>query len=177
MSKRRTRTGPMGVPGGHCARCHSGRCQCRTPHHLPRPCRQRQFIILGNRVPTAAPDTWVAPNAVVVGDVDLYERVGPALCRRVPGTLLPLHSQLWHAAWRQVRSCMPLMLRCKDLGRAGRPGTHPGMPLRCAMLAHSPCYAAELALLPTICPISSVQTSIWYGCVLRGDLNRVKVSS
>lgn len=56
--------------------------------------RQRQFIILGNRVPTAAPDTWVAPNAVVVGDVDLYER-----------------------------------------------------------------------------------TSIWYGCVLRGDLNRVKVGA
>ncbi|KAL4443528.1 hypothetical protein ABPG75_011265 [Micractinium tetrahymenae] len=56
--------------------------------------RQRQFIILGNRVPTTAPDTWVAPNAVVVGDVDLYER-----------------------------------------------------------------------------------TSIWYGCVLRGDLNRVKVGA
>ena len=37
--------------------------------------RQRQFINLGNRVPTVAPDTWVAPNAVVVGDVDLYERV------------------------------------------------------------------------------------------------------
>ncbi len=38
-------------------------------------CRQRQLIILGNRVPTVAPDTWIAPNAVVVGDVDLYEKV------------------------------------------------------------------------------------------------------
>ncbi|PSC72532.1 Gamma carbonic anhydrase-like mitochondrial [Micractinium conductrix] len=56
--------------------------------------RQRQFIALGNRVPTAAPDTWVAPNAVIVGDVDLYDR-----------------------------------------------------------------------------------TSIWYGCVLRGDLNHVKVGA
>lgn len=56
--------------------------------------RQRQVIILGNRVPTAAPDTWVAPNAVVVGDVDLFEK-----------------------------------------------------------------------------------TSIWYGCVLRGDLNSVKVGA
>ncbi|KAI3428094.1 hypothetical protein D9Q98_006477 [Chlorella vulgaris] len=56
--------------------------------------RQRQLIILGNRVPTVAPDTWIAPNAVVVGDVDLYEK-----------------------------------------------------------------------------------TSIWYGCVLRGDLNSVKVGA
>lgn len=37
-------------------------------------CRQRQILMLGNRVPTLAPDTWVAPNAVVVGDVDLYEK-------------------------------------------------------------------------------------------------------
>ncbi|KAI7835796.1 hypothetical protein COHA_010315 [Chlorella ohadii] len=36
--------------------------------------RQRQFINLGLRVPTVAPDTWVAPNAVVVGDVDLFDR-------------------------------------------------------------------------------------------------------
>jgi hypothetical protein len=37
--------------------------------------RQRQLITLGNRVPTTAPDVWVAPNAVVVGDVDLLDRV------------------------------------------------------------------------------------------------------
>lgn len=37
--------------------------------------RQRQLINLGNRVPTLAPDSWVAPNAVLVGDVDVYERV------------------------------------------------------------------------------------------------------
>ena len=50
---------------------------------LPHPsCRQRQFVILGNRVPTTAPDTWVAPNAVVVGDVDLYERVREHQCCR-----------------------------------------------------------------------------------------------
>ena len=32
-------------------------------------------MILGDRTPTLAPDTWLAPNAVVVGDVDLYEQV------------------------------------------------------------------------------------------------------
>lgn len=37
-------------------------------------CRQRQLITLGNRVPVVAPDTWIAPNAVVIGDVDLYDR-------------------------------------------------------------------------------------------------------
>lgn len=36
--------------------------------------RTRQLITLGQRVPTLAPDSWVAPNAVLVGDVDLYER-------------------------------------------------------------------------------------------------------
>lgn len=38
-------------------------------------CRQRQQIVLGNRVPVLSPDTWVAPNAVVVGDVDLFDKV------------------------------------------------------------------------------------------------------
>lgn len=30
---------------------------------------------MGNRTPTLAPDTYLAPDAVVVGDVDLYDRV------------------------------------------------------------------------------------------------------
>lgn len=37
-------------------------------------CRQRQVIILGNRVPTMSPDTWLADNAVLIGDVDLYDK-------------------------------------------------------------------------------------------------------
>lgn len=31
--------------------------------------------MLGNRVPTTAPDTWLAPDAVLIGDVDLFDRV------------------------------------------------------------------------------------------------------
>jgi carbonic anhydrase/acetyltransferase-like protein (isoleucine patch superfamily) len=38
-------------------------------------CRQRQQIVLGNRVPVLSPDTWVAPNAVIGGDVDLFDKV------------------------------------------------------------------------------------------------------
>lgn len=38
-------------------------------------CRQRQLLVLGNRVPVLAPDTWIAPNAVVIGDVDLFDQV------------------------------------------------------------------------------------------------------
>lgn len=38
-------------------------------------CRQRQKINLENRVVTTSPDSWVAPSAVLVGDVDLFERV------------------------------------------------------------------------------------------------------
>lgn len=37
--------------------------------------RQRHIINLGNRVVTASPDAWIAPSAVVVGDVDIFENV------------------------------------------------------------------------------------------------------
>lgn len=48
---------------------------CLLPACLQLYNRQRQFVNLGLRVPTIAPDTWVAPNAVIVGDVDLYDKV------------------------------------------------------------------------------------------------------
>ncbi len=41
-------------------------------------CRQRQLITLGNRTPTTAPDTWLASDAVIIGDVDLFDRVRAA---------------------------------------------------------------------------------------------------
>jgi hypothetical protein len=49
----------------------------RSPTHIEDEpyCRQRQLLVLGNRVPSLSPDAWVAPNAVLVGDVDLYDRV------------------------------------------------------------------------------------------------------
>lgn len=37
--------------------------------------RQRKMIVLGNKVPTKSPDTWIAPSAVIVGDVDLLDKV------------------------------------------------------------------------------------------------------
>ncbi len=50
---------------------------CSSPVHIEDEifCRQRQAIPLGNRIPVFAPDTWIAPSAVVVGDVDLYDKV------------------------------------------------------------------------------------------------------
>ncbi|KAL3132030.1 hypothetical protein ABBQ32_008649 [Trebouxia sp. C0010 RCD-2024] len=48
---------------------------CSPVHIEDEPfCRQRQLITLGNRVPVIAPDTWIAPNAVLVGDVDLFDK-------------------------------------------------------------------------------------------------------
>ena len=38
-------------------------------------CRQRQQLVLGNRIPDLSPDVWLAPNAIVIGDVDLFDRV------------------------------------------------------------------------------------------------------
>lgn len=37
--------------------------------------RQRSVITLGHRVPHVSVGAWVAPNAVVIGDVDLLDRV------------------------------------------------------------------------------------------------------
>jgi hypothetical protein len=43
-------------------------------------CRQRSLVPLGPRVPTMSPDAWVAPNAVILGDVDLYDQVCMRAC-------------------------------------------------------------------------------------------------
>eukprot|EP00898_Chlorokybus_atmophyticus_P001379 jgi/Chlat1/2241/Chrsp17S02559 len=40
----------------------------------PLPPQHRNVMILENRVPLVAPDAWIAPNATVVGDVDVYDR-------------------------------------------------------------------------------------------------------
>lgn len=37
--------------------------------------RQRSQITLGNRHPNPAEGAWISPSAVVVGDVDLYDKV------------------------------------------------------------------------------------------------------
>jgi len=36
--------------------------------------RQRSILPLEDRVPSASPDSWVAPSAVVAGDVDVYDK-------------------------------------------------------------------------------------------------------
>ena len=92
----------------------------RWPTHLEDElyCRQRSVLVLGSRVPFLAPDAWVAPNATVVGDVDLFNQV------------------------RAHRCCA-----CACAGGAG----------------------AERQ--------ARAQVSVWYGCVLRGDLNSIKVGA
>ena len=56
----------------------------RWPTHIEDElyCRQRNILVLGNRIPFLAPDAWVAPNAIVVGDVDLFDGAShPRSCR------------------------------------------------------------------------------------------------
>lgn len=49
---------------------------CAPTHIQDEPyCRQRQMLVLGNRVPQVSPDVWVAPNALLIGDVDLFDMV------------------------------------------------------------------------------------------------------
>jgi carbonic anhydrase/acetyltransferase-like protein (isoleucine patch superfamily) len=87
--------------------------------------RQRRSMPLGNRIPHAAADSWIAPNAVVVGDVDLLDRVRGGV-RAMP---------CWRASTRRRR-------------------WGPAEP-----------------------PARSAQVSVWYGAVLRGDLNNITIGS
>lgn len=76
---------PVAEPASACApasqaqqvRSFAASSACSSPTHIEDEpyCRQRQLLVLGNRVPVLAPDSWVAPNAVVIGDVDLYDKV------------------------------------------------------------------------------------------------------
>ena len=36
--------------------------------------RSRQEYTLGNRVPSVAPDAWIAPNATLIGDTDVADQ-------------------------------------------------------------------------------------------------------
>ena len=70
----------VGSPSvGGLRRFAAGSLQAQSPVHLEDEpfCRQRQVVVLGNRVPVLSPDVWVAPNAIIVGDVDLFDRVRP----------------------------------------------------------------------------------------------------
>lgn len=65
---------------------------------------RQQIIGLLTQVPVIAPDTWIAPNAVLVGDVDLFDKVRMLL---QPAAGLPcVHTQqLWYADIYLVRLC------------------------------------------------------------------------
>ncbi len=45
--------------------------------------RQRTRIRLGNRAPDLSPDLWVAPNAVIIGDVDVNPKVRGCMALQV----------------------------------------------------------------------------------------------
>ena len=109
----------------------AGSQQAQSPVHLEDEpfCRQRQVVVLGNRVPVLSPDVWVAPNAIIVGDVDLFDRVRPP-----SPSYLTLHVALSLLGVLRNQCCA----------------------WRCLL---------------------AMQVSIWYGCVLRGDLNNIKVGA
>lgn len=54
--------------------------------------RQRPLLPLLDKAPWTQDDTWIAPNAVVVGDVDLYDQVGLAKSERTELSMQPLHA-------------------------------------------------------------------------------------
>lgn len=78
---------------------------------------RQQLECVMTQVPVIAPDTWIAPNAVLVGDVDLFDKVRLLI---------------------QLARGLPFLSIDSSYG---------------------------------------VQTSIWYGCVLRGDLNSIRIGA
>jgi hypothetical protein len=44
--------------------------------------RQRNLLALLDKVPNIEPDTWIAPNALVAGDVDIYQKVIASQCTK-----------------------------------------------------------------------------------------------
>lgn len=61
--------------------------------------RQRNQITLGNRHPNPAEGAWVSPSAVVVGDVDLYDKVSSTAGIRGVGGSRKLASMLRNASF------------------------------------------------------------------------------
>jgi hypothetical protein len=91
---------------------------CSSPTHIEDElyCRQRQLLVLGNRVPVLAPDSWVAPNAVVIGDVDLYDKVSDC----VSSSFGALHLALASSALEGER-IQETLLNCTILSTTGWP--------------------------------------------------------
>ena len=73
---------PCSAASSNQQRLFTSSSSCQSPVHIEDEpyCRQRQLLVLGNRVPVLAPDAWVAPNAVVIGDVDLFDKVCALFC-------------------------------------------------------------------------------------------------
>ena len=142
-------------------RFFTGSSLCHSPVHIEDEpyCRQRQLIVLGNRVPELAPDSWVAPNAVVIGDVDIFDKVR-CFSERSYHCVEHLSARQWqellsfnpHTLCPQILPTHTLLsgdIINRESGSCSTPSQHP----RC------------------------VQVSIWYGAVLRGDLNAIRVNS
>jgi hypothetical protein len=132
--------------------------------------RQRQTIPLGNRVPDAAVGTYVSPSAVIVGDVDLLDRVrvlagGGGVARRCGGRRCG-----GRAAPLRVRR--PRQTPC---ARVERPGKRLWQRPRAAVLARRPCRHPP-SLSATRPPAQTpAQASVWNHVVLRGDLNNITI--
>ena len=73
---------PAGAALSTSAACRSDNSATSAPIHISDEpfCRARSMMPLGPRIPTASPDAWVAPSAIVVGDVDLYDQVRRGDC-------------------------------------------------------------------------------------------------
>ena len=54
-------------------------------------CRQRKLVVLGNRTPWLASDVYIAPSAVVIGDVDIYDGVCSEPSITIQVIVVPVH--------------------------------------------------------------------------------------
>lgn len=112
--------------------------------------RQRSVLPLEDRVPEASPDSWVAPSAIVVGDVDLFDKASA-------------HPSSWPGRGPARRDRRVGRPRCAEDAK-GCMFTAAGV-LGHACDARCDCGG----------PVDPVQVVVWYKAVLRGDLAGIKI--
>ena len=140
-------------------------------------CRQRQLVPLGFREPILAPDTWIAPNAVCIGDCDLFDQVRADANWQLQSCLFSLHACTRPWSSHLYPTCLTHPLCCLVfpgqylvwVRTAGRPEYHHGRRVYkySGQDNHTRCQV-RCAQVPLVCKLSSVAQQLHVYRMLRG---------
>lgn len=143
-------------------------------------CRQRQLVPLGFREPILAPDTWIAPNAVCIGDCDLFDQVRADAKLQLQSWLFSLHACVRPGSSHLCPTCVTYPRCCLVfpgqylvwVRAAGRPEYHHGRRVYkySGQDSHTRCQV-RCAQVP-LCKVSSIAQQLRAHRRLRGRKHR-----